>query len=123
MSDIHVLENNGANGWRVVLHIPIPNTNNDASINYRTALVNSGLGGSSILSEGTGPGQITAAELASITSGALYEVVQIVLLETGGVSAPNRRSMIRSEYIRAKDAAEALIQQKLRYFGYTESET
>ena len=50
MSDMHVLEGDGTK-WRIVMHFAVPNANNLVNVNYRTALVNSGLGGTTVLAD------------------------------------------------------------------------
>ena len=51
MSDIHILAGNTSGEWQAVFHVAVPDANNAVSVNYRTALVNSGLGGSSTMEE------------------------------------------------------------------------
>jgi hypothetical protein len=73
MADVHVMETSGGR-TRLVLHVSIPAANNAAGVAYRTAVVNSKLGGTTSLPDGDGTaGTISAAEKASIASGALYE--------------------------------------------------
>ena len=68
--DVHVLEN-----LRLIVHVPIPATNNPAGVPWRTALTRSGMGGKTVLVDGDGTqGTISAAEKALIVSGALWEV-------------------------------------------------
>jgi hypothetical protein len=66
------------NSFEVLFHIPVPNTNNRAGVNYRTALVGSGLGGATVMTEGVAAGQITTAEKTQILAGALYEHREII---------------------------------------------
>jgi len=122
MSNIHILTGDGKNKWTAVFHIAVPDTNNSVSVNYRTGLINSGLGGTSTMAEGDGPGQITTAELAQIASGELYECSVPLLIETGGTSVPELRTMLRSQYTKKKNAVLSDLQTRLRYFGHTESE-
>ena len=65
MADMHVLTGNGSK-WRVVMHFAVPGGNNAAGVSWADALVNSGLGGMTEMAEGTGPGQIAAAEKSQI---------------------------------------------------------
>lgn len=72
------------NSYAIAYHLPIPNTNNRVGINYRTALVNSGLGGKTVLPDGDGTGgTISTAEKADITSGAVFEVVEAFATNPG----------------------------------------
>lgn len=118
MSDIHILEGVG-NKWRVVMHFAIPNVNNAVGVNYRTALVNSGLGGTTILPEGTGAGDISTGELAQVTAGEVYEYTAHLLIETGG-SGASQVAMLTTEYNRLSSAVIATLQNKLKYYGYTQ---
>ena len=66
-----------ANAFRIAYLIPIPNTNNRSGVNYRTAIINSGIGGKTVRADGDGTGgTISAADKSSITSGAAYEYVE-----------------------------------------------
>lgn len=122
MSDIHVLAGDGKQLWTIVMHFAVPNVNNSVAVNYRTALVNSGLGGATSMVEGTGPGEIATAEKASIETGALYERLVSFLAESGGSSNLELQASLRQLYTREKAATIANLQKKLRYYGHTESE-
>jgi len=125
MADIHILTGDGNGGWQVAFHFPVPDTNNLVNVPYRTALVNSGLGGSTSMTEGTGPGQIAPAEMGQIAAGARYEQVKGFArgkLESGGTSPGELRATLRLFYGQEKAAQLALMQAKLAYFGHTESE-
>lgn len=40
MSDYHILTGRGdGNSYQIVVHFPVPNVNNDAGVNYRTAII------------------------------------------------------------------------------------
>jgi len=120
MADIHTLTG-GHNSWRVVMHFPVPDVNNEASVNYRIALANSGLS-DTVMTTGTGPGQITSEEAAEIAAGAVYEHVVDFRLEGNGYSAVAIRDAVRSKYLSEKIRITLNLQNKLKYFGYTESE-
>lgn len=79
MSQWHALTGDkDGNSYSVAFHIPIPTpANNRVGISYRTALVNSGLGGKTTLPDGDGTGgTISASEKTSIAAGAVYEKVE-----------------------------------------------
>ncbi len=120
MADIHVLAGDGKSRWSIVAHFAVPDASNSVSVNWRTALVNSGLGGSSLI-EGTGAGQITAAELAQVNAGALFEHHFQFLAESGGSSNLELQAALRSEYAKHETAVLASLQRRLKYFGHTES--
>ncbi|MEK0324959.1 MAG: hypothetical protein QQN63_04580, partial [Nitrosopumilus sp.] len=82
MADMYILTGNNANEWTIVMHFTVPDVDNAVGINFRTALVNSGIGLNTetgrrtVLPTGddTG-GTISAAEEALLDSGARFEVV------------------------------------------------
>jgi hypothetical protein len=121
VADIHVLTGS-SDRWRAVFHIAVPNQGNSVSVNYRTALVNSGVGATTVMTEGSGPGQITTAEKAQIEAGEVYEDVVEFALESGGTSVPQQRTALRAIYATRKTNAIAELQHQLKYFGHTESE-
>ncbi len=121
MADIHVLTIDG-NVCRLVMHFAVPNQPNDVDVNYRTALVNSGIGGSTIMVEGTEPGQIDMIEAGQIATGALYEHIAMIDINGVGQSTEGRRAMLRAQYIMLKAAVIASLQGQLKFFGHTESE-
>ena len=78
MANWHALGGIGdGNSYTIAYHIAIPSANNSAGFNYQAVLITSGIGGTTILKEGDGTGgTISAAEKASIQSGAIYEYVE-----------------------------------------------
>ena len=78
MANWHALTGDvNGNSYSIAYHVPIPSANNRSGINYRTALINSGLGGKTSLPDGDGTGgTISATEKTSITTGTLIEVVE-----------------------------------------------
>ena len=104
--------------WTAVLHVAVPDTNNAAGVNFRTALINSGLGGTSILSVGTGAGQILQAEFDLIESGGLLESVSSVRLETGGTSNSELAASLDAFYAQQKMVVVANMSAALRYYGF-----
>ncbi len=121
MADMHAVTGN-QHGWAIVLHIDIPDTNNDVGLNYRTALITSGLGGSTSLPDGDGLyGTISAAEKTLIEAGAIVEHAETLRLESGGQSAAQLRVTLREMYAAQSASILAELQKKLRYFGHTEA--
>lgn len=78
MSKVHVLKANSFGDYQVVIHSPTPVDKNTAGVSWKDAARNAGLTGTSILPTGTGPGQISTVELATITSGDTLEIVGTV---------------------------------------------
>ena len=121
MADMHVLDGDGSK-WRVVMHFAVPNVNNAVGVNYRTALVKSGLGGTTQLADGTGPGQIMAAEKTLVESGAVLEHAMSVSVDGSGQTTGGRKALLRSLYTSTKNAVMANLQSRLKFYGHTESE-
>ena len=127
MADMYVLTGNNANEWTIVMHFTVPNVNNAVGRNYRTALVNSGIGlgedgRRTILPTGddTG-GTISTAEEALLDSGERFEHVGSFRAESGGTSNAAIRSAIREFYAAQNTSVQQDIGSRLRYFGHNES--
>ena len=121
MANYHVLTGSpDGNSFRIVFHVPVPGAgNNRANVQWRTALANSGLGGTTVLRSGDGTGgTISAAELASIQSGALFEVVEDVPTHPGE-SAAQYQARVDALYTAVVARAQAALQGRLTYFGHT----
>lgn len=113
MANVHVLtQQNGR--IRMVFHVPIPNASNSRGVNYRTAIVNAGLNTPSILPSGDGAaGTIGAAEVASLASGALVEVVSEIK------RAPTSGAEIDALFSKISAETQAGLQETLGNFGFT----
>jgi hypothetical protein len=122
MADIHVMTTDNDGQARVVFHYPVAEADNEAKCAYRASLVNSGAGGASALAEGTGPGQISAAEKAQIAAGEVYEHAVTIPILSGGSTPEQVQATLRHFYVREKPAAMADIERRLRHYGQTESE-
>lgn len=121
MADIHVLLGDGIDKWTLVFHFAIASANNAVSINYRTALVNSGLGGTSSMVEGSGAGEITTAELAQVAAGELFEHRLSLPLESGATDNAEMLASARAMYARDETRIVAELQRRLKYYGFTGS--
>ena len=121
MADIHVLVGDREGYWTLICHYQVPDVLNQVGVGYRAALIASGLGGSSRMSEGDGPGQIAAAELAQIEAGELYEHAMRWPAESGATNNAELVASARAEYTRAEARVTAELLQRLRYFGWTGS--
>jgi hypothetical protein len=116
MSKIHVLTSDINKNYNIVIHTPTPSGNNLVGISWQTAILNSGLIETTIMTVGTGPGQILAAEQAQILAGSVIEIVSNIQAESGGTTSASLDQM-----------ANQIISQKLnnlakqlKYFGYTQ---
>lgn len=96
MSALHVLERT-ERGYRCAIHKPVPAGGNAAGVSWATVLVNSGLA-KTVLIEGDGPGQITAAEKAQIESGAVVEAVLDIPLGSGGMTLAQVAAIVQDEW-------------------------
>jgi len=128
MADIYVLTGNNSDEWTVVMHFPVPDIDNAVGINFRTALVNSGIG----LNADTGRrtvlptgddlgGTISAAEEDLLDSGARFEHVASLRLESDGTADAEQVAILRDFYASTNVAVQASVGSRLRYFGHTES--
>lgn len=114
MSDIHILELSGGR-QKLVFHVAIPAGNNPSGIPWRTALINSGMGGTTSLKDGDGTqGTISGAEKTSITTGAIYEVTTIPKRFKNASGA-----QIDELYAGTASATIAGLQTQLAKFGAT----
>jgi len=124
MADIHIVAGDGGRGWRIVCHIPVPNTNNSSNVNWRTAVVNSGQGGSTELPTGDGTaGTISGAEKTQVETGELLEHSLSLDVEGSGADNASRVAAIRAAYTKAKTVVLAAAQRRLKYYGQTLSES
>lgn len=119
MANIHLLTTD-ARVTRAVAHVPVPNTNNAAGMNHRAAIVASGIGGRTELSDGDGTnGTISAAEKASILAGAVVEVSVRILRSELPAGAAARNAFLDALFTAEVTARQAEWQERLRYYGAT----
>lgn len=122
MANVHVLNNNDAD-YTVVMHIPIPQSNNTAGVSWQTVVANSGRGGTTILKDGDGTkGTISSAEKAQITSGAIVEVVMTLRLGsflTPTVDVQGLNAYLDAQFTQATSNLYAKWGIELGAFGYT----
>ena len=118
MPNLYVLGGNGTT-YTVIVHVAIPNVNNLVSVNYRTALINSGIpgAGNTSLPVGNGPGQISPADYQSVLSGAIFEVAttfttSVLTGDAFATAIAGFATAIQTETI-------ASLQAQLQHFGYT----
>ena len=122
MSDIHVLTGY-AGHHKIVVHGAMPDATNAVGVNWRTALVRSGVGGRTSLPDGDGlGGTITAAEKAKVESGELFEQEARFPLESGGTTPDELRQTLQAFCTRERTTHLGELQSRLRYYGYTTSE-
>ena len=126
MADLHALDKDATGQHqRVAFHFPIPDLPNAAGLSYRTALILSGIGGTTILAEGDGKlGTISAAEKAAIAAGAVFESVESLPPQyvTGDGSLPAKVSgTLLYVHAKRKKAVLAELTARLERYGQTET--
>ena len=84
MSQVHVIScGQTCDTLRVVMHFAVPASPNAAGVSMREALVDSHLGGSTVLNNGEHPGRISDDEQTAIRAGCIYEkVVEVAVSGT-----------------------------------------
>lgn len=120
MASYHVLAGDDAgNCFSVAHHIDIPGGgNNRAGVQWRAALIASGIGGTTVLADGDGSGgTISAAEKAAVQSGAVLEVVEQFDTHPGE-TALQLRARLDARHADLAARTLAALQAKLTYFGY-----
>ena len=126
MTDIHILTGNNAGSITIAMHVPVPDVNNDVGVNYRVALVNSGIGldnttgRRTVLPSGIGPGQINVAEEALIDAGEVFEFLVPTSVPPGASNA-ELIVIVQNQYASTNSNLQQQIGERLRYFGHTMS--
>ncbi len=119
MTRLHVLAGDIGGRYRCVLHEPVSAGNNAVGVAWRTALIRSKLGGTTILPDGDGNGgTISAAEKTQIVNGEIIEII-LDFQDDPAWNTTQRNAALDNEI--TKHSAEVLIrlQAQLRFFGYT----
>lgn len=107
------------NAYQVLFHVPVPAANNAAGVSYRTALVASGIGGTTRMAEGVGGGLISAAELAQVEAGEVLEVVEDIYTNPGESNAV-LRARLDARYTELATVNGLLLRglrNRLKYWG------
>jgi hypothetical protein len=114
----HVLDTSGGL-TRVAYHIDVPAGTNTVGTSWSAVLINSGIGGTTVLPDGAGTGgTISVTEKTAITAGTVYEVVDRVSIPAGLNTAQ------ANAYLDALHAAKTVevqsqIQSRTGMFGFT----
>lgn len=114
MSKIHILESDGNFGYKIAIHFPTPAGNNAIGMSWKSCAVQNGSIGTTALSIGTEPANITQAEYDSIVSGDTVEIIKTI---DAGVNPSN----ISVEYLVDVCINEwnANMAKTLKYYGHT----
>ena len=122
MANIHVLDRGVDGKFHVAYHFNTPAGNNSATVSWATALINSGIGGKTVLPDGDGTkGTISSTEKASIVSGTVLEVVVSVDVTDGGANTTvsQMTTYLNANYAVVQTAVQADLQRRLAWFGGT----
>jgi hypothetical protein len=115
MSNVHVLEQSGGL-YRMAFHIAIPTGTNSAGLTWQAVLIKSGLGGTTVIPDGTGTdGGISSAEKAAIAAGSLFEVVDQVNI--GNLSGGAIATFIYARFAARTTEAQARLAAQLAWYG------
>jgi hypothetical protein len=123
---MHVLTGDGDRRWTIVMHIPVPGPPavNSVGVNWREAVLNSGLGGTTSLPDGDGTvGTISAAEKALVNAGELYEYRATTEIDGQGTDNISRQALLRALYADTSAKVLADLQRRLKFYGYTLEES
>jgi len=116
VSNIHILERNGPKRARVALHMPVPSGNNSAGFTWKSVLLAAGRAGVSALTEGTGPGQITTAEKASVVAGDVLELILTIEVPSSG-TGPQRLAALDENYTALSADYLTRLQEEFKFYG------
>lgn len=114
MSKVHVLKSDNMTETTVVIHTPIPENHNLVGFTLQFCAIACGITGSTILSVGDGPGDITQEEHNQIVEGAVVELVRKI----NPGDSPSNESV---EELVDISILEFITQMtsNLRYYGHT----
>ena len=117
MADYHVLNtDNAGNSLRVVFHIAVPSSTNDAGKTYQTALIEWSAGGDGSSLTSAVP-DIEASELTQIQNGEIYERV-IELASNPSETYPEKQARLDAEHAVVTASVASYLQTVLQYWGY-----
>lgn len=119
MASVHILSQSSDNEFQCVIHFPAPSGSNSAGLSWKSVLLASGLAGSTRLVEGTGPGQITAAEKAQVLAGDVIEFETVLRIESGGSTSLQIGVTIDALVANALADHARKVMSQLRRYGAT----
>lgn len=117
MAKIHILAGNTANLYTAVVHATVPAGNNAAGTPWADAIKNSG-NATTIMTVGTGPGQITQAEANQILAGTVIEAV-FVFQDDPTKSNAERLAYVDTVATQSVNELLARLSAELKLFGLT----
>jgi len=118
MATTHVLQRFTPERIVLILHTATPAGNNSAGLTWKTVLLAAGAAGTTSLTVGTGPGQITSAEAAQVTAGDVLEFRREIKFPTAGNNAA--KVALLNEIVPGIIAEElARLQTVHKFYGFT----
>ena len=117
MAQAHCLEYTEGR-FRIVIHTATPSGNNGAGFPWSTLLLMRGYSGRTVMTEGTGPGQITPEEKTEIVAGTLLEF-ELRLEASPTITGAQLQTLLQNQAPGIITAQLDQWQQELRYFGAT----
>lgn len=122
MADMHIIAGDGKGNYRIVAHFDVPDANNALGVNYRDALVNSGLLSVSVLPDGDGTeGTIDATEKAALANGSKFERVVSAPIDGPGTTNASRVTMLQDRYPVLETQAVDDLKARLKFFGHNQA--
>lgn len=118
MSNLHILARSSIDSAQAAMHFPVPAGNNAAGFSWKSVFLAAGRSGTSALTEGTGPGQITTAEKATVTAGDTLELIERIEVSNSG-SGAQRLAALDEIYTKRTTDQIARMQEEFRYYGLT----
>lgn len=115
MSKIHILTGGNDGVYTAVVHITTPGGNNAANTPWPTAIINSGRA-KTIMTTGTGAGQIASAEAAQVAAGTVIEGV-MQWQDTPSMSNAERLADLDAQATQLTNELLARWQVELKYYG------
>jgi len=118
MAKVHVLEQQGANLFRCVVHFATPTGNNVVGTSWKAALVASGIAKASVLAVGNAGHQITTQENNQLVSGDLIETEFSFVYDPVWTTTEVNTALDAEAATRIATRTTEL-QNLLKFYGYT----
>jgi hypothetical protein len=115
MAQVHVLEYSDGR-FRIILHTATPTGNNGAGFSWSSLLLMKGYSGRTVMTEGTGPGQISPEEKAQILAGTLLEF-ELRLEAAPTITGAQLQTLLQNQAPDLITAQMQQWQQELRFWG------
>jgi hypothetical protein len=118
MAKVHVLEQQGANLFRCIVHFAMPAGNNDVGVTWKAAYIAAGYNRPSSMSVGNAGHQATTQENNQLTSGDLIEA-EFSFVYDPVWTTTEVNAALDAEAATRIASRTAELQALLRFYGYT----